>query len=327
MIITKTPYRISFFGGGSDYPVWYRKNGGKVLSSTINKHIYITCRFLPEFFSHNYRIVWSKIENVKQIKNIKHPAVKGLLRYLKIKKGLEIHYDGDLPAKSGMGSSSSFSVGLLKAIYHLQNKKINQFDLAKKAILFEQEYMKETVGSQDQIASSIGGFNKIDFNKNGEFKIKKIPNKNLNKLNENLLLLYSGIQRNAHNIANTYVNKLNRDYEKNILKLMNYVDIGEELIKKNFFDDFGKLMDQAWQEKKSLGSKITNKKIDELYKFTLDNGAIGGKLLGAGGGGFLLVYVPQKKQKKLISKLGKVINIPFKFTHEGSEVIFKQERL
>jgi len=326
MIITKTPYRISFFGGGSDYPTWYKKNGGKVLSTTINKHIYITCRFLPKFFAHNYRIVWSKMENVKNIKDIKHPTVKGLLKFLKIKKGLEIHYDGDLPAKSGMGSSSCFTVGLFKAIQHLQKKKINNFELAKKVIYFEQKYMGEVVGSQDQIAAALGGFNKILFLKNNNFKVQKVQLKKINQLNENLLLLYSGIQRQAHNIAKTFIDRLNNINEKNINKIMSYVDIGENLIKNGEFDDFGRLLNEAWLEKKQLSTKITNDKINSLYNFTIENGALGGKLLGAGGGGFLLIYIPKKKQKKLLLKLKKIINIPFKFSNEGTRVIFDQQR-
>lgn len=327
MIITKTPYRISFFGGGSDYPIWYKKYGGKVLSTTIDKHIYLTCRFLPKFFGHKYRVVWSKIETVNKINNIKHPAVKGLLNYLKINNGLEIHYDGDLPAKSGMGSSSCFSVGLFNAIYNLQNKNIKSFDLAKKTINFEQKYMHETVGSQDQIAAAVGGFNKIYFNKNETYSIKKIPNKNLRLLNDNLLLLYSGIQRKAHNIANSYINELSKSYKQNIIKLMNYVDLGEQLIVQGQLEDFGKLLHDAWLEKKSLGSKITNNKIDQLYEFALKNGAIGGKLLGAGGGGFLLIYMAKQKQKKFLSKLKRIVNIPFRFSQEGSKVVFNQERI
>jgi len=165
MIITKTPYRISFFGGGSDYPEWFNKYNGQVLSATINKHIYITCRFLPNFFKHKYRIVWSKIENVKKINQIQHEAVKNLLKYNKINRGVEIHYDGDLPARSGMGSSSCFTVGLMKAINELYKKNLSGVQLAKRAIHFEQKIMNEVVGSQDQIAASVGGFNKIIFKK------------------------------------------------------------------------------------------------------------------------------------------------------------------
>ena len=211
MIITKTPYRISFFGGGSDYPEWYNKNGGMVLSTTIDKYIYISCRFLPKFFDHKYRIVWSKIENVKDVSQIKHNAVKKLLQHLKIKEGLEIHYDGDLPARSGMGSSSCFAVGLTKALYKIKNKDLSKKMLAKKTIEFEQKIMKEVVGSQDQTIASYGGFNKIIFNKDNNIQVKKISsNKNIIELNKNLVLIYTGISRTAHKIANTYVQKLTK---------------------------------------------------------------------------------------------------------------------
>ena len=211
MIISKTPYRISFFGGGSDYPDWYLKYGGEVLSSTINKHIYITCRYLPPFFKHKHRIVWSKLERVKTTNEIKHDSVRELLKLLKIKNGMEIHYDGDLPARSGMGSSSCFTVGLMNALLNLKKIKLSKKKLSDKSIFFEQNIMKEAVGSQDQIASSFGGFNKINFNKNGKIKIKKIKlSKNLKILNKNLVLIYTGIKRNAHDIAKEYINKVSK---------------------------------------------------------------------------------------------------------------------
>jgi D-glycero-alpha-D-manno-heptose-7-phosphate kinase len=326
MIITKTPYRISFFGGGSDYPVWYNKNGGQVLSTTIDKHIYLTCRYLPSFFNHRFRIIWSKIEQVKSVEKIQHPAVKGLLKYLKVKKGLEIHYDGDLPAKSGMGSSSCFSVGLMKALSILNKKNLHGLKLAKKAIFFEQKIMKEVVGSQDQIASSIGGFNKIKFLKNDKFIINRIPKKNLNNLNSNLMLLFTGIQRKAHNIAKNYVNKLSNKKEKNVLKIMKFVDVAERLILNNDLHNFGRLMNEAWQEKKLLSKTITNNKIDNLYNYALRNGALGGKLLGAGGGGFLLLYVPKEKQLGLSRKLKNLIHVPFRFSYQGSHEILNTVR-
>ena len=321
MIITKTPYRISFFGGGSDYPEWYKKFDGSVLSTTIDKHIYISCRLLPQFFSHKYRIVWSKIENVKKIKQIQHRSVKNLLKYNKIKSGLEIHYDGDLPAKSGMGSSSSFSVGLMQALLKLKKKKISQLNLAKKTIFFEQNIMKETVGSQDQIAASIGGFNKIKFLKNEKIVIKKITSKNLQKLNSNLLLLYTGIQRDAHTIANNYVHKLSNQKEKNIRKIIQYVNLGVQFIQSGNLDDFGRLLHETWMQKKELSSTISNDKIDQLYSQFIKNGALGGKLLGAGGGGFLLLYIKNTKKNFFLKKFKNIINIPFKFSDKGCEVI------
>ena len=262
MIITKTPYRISFFGGGSDYPNWFNKFTGQVLSTTINKHIYITCRFLPKFFKHKYRIVWSKIENVKNLNEIEHESVKGLLKYYKINQGVEIHYDGDLPARSGMGSSSCFSVGLIKAINALNEKKITNIELAKKAIFFEQKVMRETVGSQDQVSASIGGFNKITFKKNN-INVKKIKKvENIKKLERNLLLIYTGINRTAHKIASTYASKLSSVKKDYITKICEHVSEGEKLLNTGKIDDFGKLLNNAWYLKKKLSSSISNSKKD-----------------------------------------------------------------
>ena len=323
MIITKTPYRISFFGGGSDYPNWFNKFTGQVLSTTINKHIYITCRFLPKFFKHKYRIVWSKIENVKNLNEIEHESVKGLLKYYKINQGVEIHYDGDLPARSGMGSSSCFSVGLIKAINALNEKKITNIELAKKAIFFEQKVMGETVGSQDQVSASIGGFNKITFKKNN-INVKKIKKvENIKKLERNLLLIYTGINRTAHKIASTYASKLSSVKKDYITKICEHVSEGEKLLNTGKIDDFGKLLNNAWYLKKKLSSSISNSKIDDLYNLAIKYGALGGKLLGAGGGGFLLLYMPIKFRKKFFINNKKLINIPFNFTNEGAQVIFK----
>ncbi len=324
MIITKTPYRISFFGGGSDYPEWYIKNNGAVLSTTIDKHIYISCRYLPNFFKHKYRVVWSKIENVNNINQIKHQAVKHLLQHLKIKDGLEIHYDGDLPARSGMGSSSSFSVGLINALYALKNKKMLKIDLAKKTIHFEQKVMNETVGSQDQIASSFGGFNKIIFNKNKKIKIQKIVrNKNVRLLENNLILIYTKINRTAHKIASKYVNQLTSTKKDYIKKILEHVNEGENILNNGKIDDFGKLLDSSWYLKKKLSKSISNNKIDDLYDNAMKCGATGGKLLGAGGGGFLLIYMKNKYRNNFFKKNPKIINVPFRFSDNGSQVIFK----
>ena len=327
MIISKTPYRISIFGGGSDYPSWYLKKGGAVLSTTINKHIYISCRNLPSYFDHKYRIVWSRIENVKYINQIKHKAVKEMLKYFKIEKGLEIHYDGDLPAYSGVGSSSAFVVGLMNIFCSLQGKKINKKNLAKKSILFEQKVLNEIVGSQDQIASVYGGFNRIEFKINGDFIVKKMNlNKNkMEKLNENLILIYTGYKRTAQDIARSYVNKLKSTKEKNILRILSFVEEGEKILKKGNLNDFGKLLHESWSEKKSLSSAISNSSIDDIYDTAIKNGALGGKLLGAGGGGFFLFYVPYYMKKNFINKFTKFINVPFKFTSKGSEILYKDK--
>jgi len=325
MIITKTPYRISFFGGGSDYPSWYLKNGGSVLSTTIDKYIYISCRYLPPFFEHKYRIVWSHIENVKDIKNIKHRSVKELLKYFKIKKGLEIHYDGDLPSRSGMGSSSVFVVGLMNLLNNFNGKTISKKQLAIKSINFEQNILNDTVGSQDQIAATYGGFNKISFRTNGSFIVEPVSIKKniIYNLNKNLVLLYTGYKRTAPDIAKTYVNKLEKSKRDNILEISSYVDEALNALKKNDLISFGRLLHESWILKKNLSDSITNNKINEIYNEALKKGALGGKLLGAGGGGFFLFYVPYSRQKKFIKYFNKLINVPFKFSPKGSEIMLK----
>ena len=325
MIISKTPYRISFFGGGSDYPAWYNVNGGAVISTTIDKYIYISCRYLPPFFKHKYRIVWSHIDNVKKIDQIKHEVVKEMLKKYKIRSGLEIHYDGDLPARSGMGSSSAFVVGLMNLLNNFQGKKINKKKLAQKSIYFEQKILKDVVGSQDQVAVTYGGFNKIIFKPGGKFNVHPISIKKdtLNKLNRNLLLVFTGIKRTAHDIARGYVNKLYKSKKSQILQISSLVEDAEKTLINGDINNFGKLLHETWLEKRNLSLSITNPSIDEIYSNAINKGAIGGKLLGAGGGGFFLFYVPYFRQKNFIKYFRKLITIPFKFSSEGSSILFK----
>ena len=248
-----------------------------------------------------------------------------MLKKYKVKNGMEIHYDGDLPARSGMGSSSVFIVGLMKIFNSFQGKEIEKKKLAERSIHFEQKILKDVVGSQDQIAASYGGFNKIVFNVGGGFKVYpfSIKQKTLKKLNRNLLLLYTGRKRTAHEIAKGYVEKLKTSKRSHILEILNFVTEGEKLLRNGNLDDFGRLLHESWLEKKSLGSNITNSSIDEIYNKAILKGALGGKLLGAGGGGFFVFYVPYSKQTKFIKYFRKLITIPFKFTSEGSKIIFK----
>ena len=222
MIISRTPYRISFFGGGSDYPDWYLKNGGEVISSTIDKFVYISLRDLPRFFPHNYRVSYSIVEEAENIHEIKHKVVREILKKYKLKKGLEIHYDGDLPSKSGMGSSSAFIVGLLHNVNVFLNAKINKKNLAIKSLYFDNKILKELVGSQDQIACSYGGFNSIQFLKNGSFKIKNYNHKKkfLDKLNNNLFLVFTEQQRNSQNIVKNFIHDLNKKKLEKSIKLL-----------------------------------------------------------------------------------------------------------
>ena len=327
MIISRTPYRISLFGGGTDYPSYYLKYGGEVISSTINKYVFVTCRYLPNFFNKNIRISYSKIELKNDVKKINHPTVKSTLRYLKINKNIEIHYDGDLPGKSGVGSSSAFTVGLLNSLYIYKNKTINKkkFDLGIKAIHIERELNKEKVGSQDQIAVAVGGFNNIYFNKQGNINIKKIElNKNFKKkLNDNLLLFSTGKYRRANEITKTYEKKL----VKNYIFLEEIKKITSEAKKILLHDNknintIGNLLDESWKLKKSLSKNISNQFIDDLYSIGIKAGATGGKLLGAGGGGFLLFYVPGNK-KKILKDLRHLVHVPFQFENQGTKIIYR----
>ena len=326
MIITKTPYRISFFGGGSDYPEWFNKYYGEVISTTINKYLYISCRELPHFFKHKFRIVYSKIENVKTINEIKHNGVKQLLNYLKVKNGLEIHYDGDLPSRSGMGSSSCFIVGLLKALTKSQNKHLNKKKLANMSIEIERNIMRENVGLQDQIAASYGGFNRIRFDKY-TYKVNKIIcNKSFrDDLNKKLFLLYTGKSRTAEKITRSYTNKLSQNKKQNVKKILDFVDQAKRIIKQNNSDDFGYLLNETWYQKRELSKLVSNTKIDYLYKKGISNGALGGKLLGAGGGGFLLFYINLNKKNNFLKSFENNVVVPIQLSNVGSEIIFNEK--
>ncbi len=325
MIISRTPYRISFFGGGSDYPEWYNEYNGEVLSSTIDKYVYISTRTLPAFFNHKYRLSYSKIEEVRSISQIKHQVVKKAILHQKIKNNLEIHYDGDLPSRSGMGSSSSFVVGLLNNFNTLRQKKNNKFDLAYQSIDFEQNVLKECVGSQDQVACSIGGFNFIKFYKNDKFKVKNIKDNNyLKMLNQNLVLLYSGQQRTAKVIAKKFVSKLTKSKKQNIFDILNILNASKKILNVKNLDDFGLLLNETWKIKKTLDSSISNSDIDLIYNKAIKNGALGGKILGAGGGGFFLFYIHKDKKKKFLQKMEKLINVDFRFNNLGSQIIYKE---
>lgn len=323
MIISKTPYRISFFGGGTDYPIWYKKYGGEVISTSINKYIYLSVRDLPPFFKHKYRIVYSKTEIANNLKNIKFKVVRKILEEFKINKSLEIHYDGDLPAKSGMGSSSSFVVGLINIFNTYIEKKINLRNLSLQSLHFEHNILKEIVGSQDQIAACYGGFNLIKFLKNGNYKIN---NYDLNqdyftKLNDNLVLVYTGINRTARVVAKSYVNKLNNIKKKELFEILSLTQVAKKIISNKQLKEFGLLLGETWKLKKSISKNISNPKIDFIYEKGLKQGAIGGKLLGAGSGGFILFYVPKDKQQKFLINLKNVIKISFRFAKEGSKII------
>lgn len=327
MIISRAPYRISFFGGGTDYPPWYKENGGAVISTTIDKYCYISARYLPPFFEHKHRIVWSQIELPQEIDEIHHPSVRETLKHLGIEDGIEIHHKGDLPARSGMGSSSTFTVCLLHALYSLQGRMVSKRQLALDAIHIEQERIKENVGSQDQVAAAYGGFNKIEFGNLNHIDVHPIviDSVKLELLQKHFLLFFTGLSRTAsevvvEQIKNTTENK--KDFELKLMREM--VDESIKILtnQNNNFEEFGKLLHEAWQIKKEMSTKISNPRIDEIYKTGLDSGALGGKLLGAGGGGFILFFAKPEAQSKIKEKLKYLINVPFKFENLGSQIIY-----
>lgn len=324
MIISRTPFRISFFGGGTDYPAWYRNYGGSVLATSINKYCYITCRHLPPFFDHRIRLVYSKTETCQTVDEITHPAVRQILRYMNINSGLEIHHDADLPARSGIGSSSSFSVGLLHALYALKGHMPNKKQLAEDSIYIEQESLKETVGSQDQVMAAHGGFNQITFLQSGEISVRPmtLPRDRLDELNSNLMLVFTGFTRTASEIAQTYV--LDLEQKKQHLRLMGeMVNEGINILTNgDNLDSFGKLLHEAWCEKMALSPDISNTYINNIYDQARMAGALGGKLVGAGGGGFMLLFVPPSHRNAVGERLRKLLHVPFKFEFSGSQIIF-----
>lgn len=324
MIISRTPFRISFFGGGTDYPSWYIKHGGSVLATTIDKYCYLTCRYLPPFFEHRIRVVYRKIESCQSLEEISHPAVREVLRYLNVERGVEIHHDGDLPARSGMGSSSSFTVGLLHALHALCGHMPNKHQLAKDGIYIEQECIKEVVGSQDQVLAAYGGLNHISFLPGGEISVRPvtITTERLKELNSHLMLFYTGIVRTASNIAESYVNDIdNRRRQLRIMK--DLVDESLSILSNgDNITSFGKLMREAWDSKRSLSDKVSNPHVDEMYNQALSAGALGGKLTGAGGGGFMLLFATPSVHREIRDRLNKLIYVPFKFDSSGSQIIF-----
>ncbi len=324
MIISRTPYRISFFGGGTDYPSWYQVHGGAVLAATIDKYCYLTCRYLPPFFEHRSRVVYSKIESCLANDEIAHPSVREVLRHLNITRGVEIHHDGDLPARSGMGSSSAFTVGLLHAAYALQGQMPSQRQLALASIHIEQTVLKETVGSQDQVMAAHGGLRHVQFLSNGEISVRPVtlPAHRLAELNSHLMLFYTGIIRTASDVAKSYVDDIHskrrqlRIMKDLVEEAMSILNSGKDLL------HFGQLLHEAWLAKRSLSAQVSNSQIDELYARAQAGGAIGGKLTGAGGGGFLLLFVPPSDQESVKQQLQNLIHVPFRFEPSGSQIIF-----
>ncbi|MCB9771397.1 MAG: kinase [Candidatus Omnitrophica bacterium] len=325
MIISRTPFRVSFFGGGTDYPAWYKEHKGAVLATTIDKYCYITCRYLPPFFEHKSRIIYSVTEHVKTVEEIDHPSVREVLKFLNIHEGIEIHHDGDLPARTGLGSSSAFTVGLLNGLYALKGEMTTKERLASEAVHIEQDLIKENVGCQDQTLAAYGGFNYIEFGGQNHLQVRTVtvPPHRVKELQSHLMIFFTGFSRTASEIAAHQI-KNTPNKTKELTEIYGMTTKAMSVLQNGNILDFGKLLHEAWQFKRSLSEKISTPHIDSIYDAARDAGAQGGKLLGAGGGGFVLIFAAPENQPKIRERLKGLLEIPFKFETLGSQIIFYQ---
>ena len=321
MIITQTPFRMSFFGGGTDFPGFYREHGGAVLSTTFDKYCYVNVRHLPRFFDYTTELSYAKTERVTDVESIEHPAIREAMKMLDMHE-IRLTYEADLPARSGLGTSSSFAVGMLNAFYALKGKYADKRKLADDAIYLERVLCKESGGIQDQIAASFGGFNKISFNADG-YTVSPViisPERKL-RLNDNLMLFFTGFSRFSSDIQ-VEAEKSLKSKEAKLLEMLQLVDEAEQVLtSKTDLTEFGKLLDYTWKLKRGITSKVSTDSIDAIYDKAIKAGATGGKLLGAGGGGFLLFYVETEKQKNVLEALNNLLYVPFEFETAGTQVI------
>jgi len=327
LIITRTPFRVSLFGGGSDYPAWYRRHGGKVIGFAVDKFCYISVRVLPPFFAHKHRIVYSVMENVREIADIQHPAVRAVFSELAVSDGIELHHDADLPARSGLGSSSAFTVGLLNALYGLHGRSVTPRDLAIEATRIEQDVIREHVGSQDQVWAAYGGLNKVIFHTDGGFTVTPVTigAGRRRALEQYCHLYYTGRSRIASDIAADKIANLD-SRAADIREMMAMVDEAEAILhgEGRNIDELGSLLHESWLLKRGLSARISNGEIDDVYDAARQAGALGGKLLGAGGGGFLLLFVPPQHHAAVRQRLGNLIHVPCGVAPEGSRIVMQE---
>lgn len=324
MIISRTPFRVSLFGGGTDYPDWIREHGGAVLGMAINKYCYLTARSLPPFFNHKHRIVYSRVELVKETPEIEHPAVRAIFSEMSVSDGLEIHHDADLPARSGLGSSSSFTVGLLNTLYAQRGRMVSRTELAAEAIRIEQEVIGEAVGCQDQVWAAFGGLNRIEFHREGGFSVQPliISRERRRQLAGSLLLVFSGLSRYAVEVAKQKVDNIPRN-ERQLKGLALMVDQAQALLadEREPIHRLGELLHEAWQVKRSLASGVSNDLVDDIYRTAMAAGASGGKLLGAGGGGFLVFVTRPENRAAVCEALRGLIQVSIDIDNDGSRIM------
>lgn len=323
MIITRTPFRISFFGGGTDYPAWYEEHGGAVLSTSIDKYCYICCRYLPPYFTYNYRIRYSVREETQTLAEIRHPSVRACLQVLGIEQGVEMVHTSDIPAMSGIGSSSSFTVGFLNSLYALKGSMVSKRDLAREAMRVEQDVLRENVGSQDQVAAAFGGFNRIEFGPGRDFDVHPvtIPAEKLRVLSDHLMLFFTGFSRIASDIAGQQIENIPKK-ARELQEMRGMVDEGVRILNGpvDAITDFGSLLHESWQIKRSLSPLVSTDRIDEIYEQARRAGASGGKVLGAGGGGFVMFFARPERQAAIRAELRDLLHVPFAFDGLGSQV-------
>lgn len=322
MIITKTPFRMSFFGGGTDMPQFFQEHGGAVISTSFDKYCYVNVRHLPPFFDYWTELSYSKTERVVHTEEIQHPAIREAMKFLDM-HDLRLTYEADLPARTGLGTSSSFAVGMLSAFYALKGKYVDKRRLADEAIYLERELCNEAGGWQDQIAASFGGLNRIDFKGNSyEVNPIVISPERKQQLNKNLMLFFTGFTRFSSEIQKSTSSSI-KDKTAQLKDMLALVDVAQNVLtdKTVDLDEFGRLLDTTWRLKRQTGAKISTDSIDGLYQKAMDAGALGGKLLGAGGGGFLLFYVPEERQNAVREALSKLMYVPFKFEDGGTQII------
>lgn len=322
MVITQTPFRMSFFGGGTDMESFFKESGGAVLSTSFDKYCYVNVRHLPPFFEYSTELSYSKTERVNSIDDIQHPAIRNAMRMLNMHE-IRLTYEADLPARSGLGTSSSFAVGMLNAFYTLKGKYVDKKKLADEAIYLERNLCKEEGGWQDQIAASFGGFNRINFNSEGyEILPVIISLERKKQLNQNLMMFFTGFTRFSSDVQKANAaGKVNKT--KQLKEMLSLVDVAEQILTDKYcdLDDFGRLLDHTWKLKRKIGSAVSTNTIDELYEMGIAAGALGGKLLGAGGGGFLVFYVQPEHQEAVLKAMRGLMYIPFKFEDSGTRVI------
>jgi D-glycero-alpha-D-manno-heptose-7-phosphate kinase len=324
MIISRTPFRISFFGGGTDYPAWVEKHGGAVLSTTFDKYNYITCRILPPFFTHRHRVSYSVVEDVADVKDIRHPAIRAVLSDYLDGEGVELHCDADLPARSGLGSGSSFMVGLLHVLEALKSRQATPERLAREAIRYEQEVLGDNVGYQDQVAAAFGGLNVIHFSPGGEFRVDSliVPKERKVALCRCLMLFFTGFTRSASAIAASQVQRMEENNGR-LERIRGMVDDAVDiLVSDSDLRCFGELLHEAWRCKRELSDKVSTEAIDAVYDRARKAGAVGGKLLGAGGGGFMLFFAEPDKRESVRAALHDLIHVPFEFENSGSRIVY-----